>query len=94
MSNASQHPQATEAGAGAPTPSTAVPSLPAGEFAWHRLIGVDELDVGRVTAVTVGHESLCVTRTEAGFGCLANACPHQGGPLGEGSIEHGWLRCP
>lgn len=94
MSDASQHPQATEAGAGAPRPSTAVPSLPAGEFAWHRLIGVDELDVGRVTAVTVGHESLCVTRTEAGFGCLANACPHQGGPLGEGSIERGWLRCP
>ena len=77
-----------------PTPSTVVPALPAGEFVWHRLIGVDELDVGRVTTVTVGHESLCVTRTEAGFGCLANACPHQGGPLGEGSIEGGWLRCP
>ncbi len=77
-----------------PTPSTVIPALPAGEFAWHRLMGVDELDVGRVTTVTVGHESLCVTRTEAGFGCLANACPHQGGPLGEGSIEGGWLRCP
>ena len=75
-------------------PSDAVPALPAGEFAWHRLIGVDELDVGRVTTVTVERESLCVTRTEAGFGCLANACPHQGGPLGEGSIEGGWLRCP
>src|SRR5256714_3224461 len=23
-----------------------------------------------------------------------NRCPHQGGPLGEGSIENGWLRCP
>ncbi|WP_419840695.1 thiamine pyrophosphate-binding protein [Candidatus Poriferisodalis sp.] len=68
--------------------------MPAGEFSWHRLIGVDELDVGRVTTVTVERESLCVTRTEAGFGCLANACPHQGGPLGEGSIEGGWLRCP
>ena len=77
-----------------PTPSTVVPALPAGEFAWHRLMGVDELDVGRVTTVTVGHESLCVTRSEAGFGCLSNACPHQGGPLGEGSIEGGWLRCP
>ncbi|WP_419912279.1 thiamine pyrophosphate-binding protein [Candidatus Poriferisodalis sp.] len=77
-----------------PTPSSVVPALPSGKFAWHRLLGVDELDVGRVTTVTVGHESLCVTRTEAGFGCLANACPHQGGPLGEGSIEGGWLRCP
>ena len=25
---------------------------------------------------------------------LENRCPHQGGPLGEGSIENGWLRCP
>ena len=78
----------------APRPSNAVPALPSGEFAWHRLMGVDELGVGRVTTITVGHESLCVTRTDAGFGCLENACPHQGGPLGEGSIERGWLRCP
>ena len=99
MSDTSQHREAAEmvpdgiepATAG---PSTAVPALPEGEFAWRRLIGVDELDVGRVTTVTVERESLCVTRTEAGFGCLANACPHQGGPLGEGSIEGGWLRCP
>jgi thiamine pyrophosphate-dependent acetolactate synthase large subunit-like protein/nitrite reductase/ring-hydroxylating ferredoxin subunit len=104
MSDTSQHPtpSVTESDAATPsiaeskaaTPSAAVPAVPAGEFAWHRLIGVDELDVGRVTTVTVERESLCVTRTEAGFGCLANACPHQGGPLGEGSIEGGWLRCP
>ena len=31
---------------------------------------------------------------EGEFGCIDNACPHQGGPLGEGSIEKGWLRCP
>ena len=94
MSDTSQHPEATDDVPGAAVPTTAVPALPAGEFSWHRLIGVDELDVGRVTTVTVERESLCVTRTEAGFGCLANACPHQGGPLGEGSIEGGWLRCP
>ncbi|MEL6548277.1 MAG: thiamine pyrophosphate-binding protein, partial [Myxococcota bacterium] len=28
------------------------------------------------------------------YGALDNRCPHQGGPLGEGSIENGWLRCP
>ena len=48
-----------------------------------------------VITVTVGHESLCVTHTsDGGYGCVGNACPHQGGPLGEGSIEGGWLRCP
>lgn len=94
MSDTSQHPTPSVTESNAATPSVAVPALPADEFAWHRLIGVDELDVGRVTTVTVERESLCVTRTESGFGCLANACPHQGGPLGEGSIEGGWLRCP
>ena len=59
------------------------------------LWGLDELPQGRVSTVTIGHESLCVTHTpEGGYGCLANACPHQAGPLGEGSIEGGWLRCP
>jgi pyruvate oxidase len=28
------------------------------------------------------------------LGALENRCPHQGGPVGEGSIEKGWLRCP
>ena len=76
------------------TPSTSEPALPDGEFEWHRLVGVDEVPQGRVTTVTIGHEVLCVTNDEAGYGCLGNACPHQGGPLGEGSIEGGWLRCP
>ena len=78
-----------------PSPSVAEPALPDGEYAWHKLVDLDELGDGRVMTVTVGHESLCVTRTaEGGYGCLDNACPHQRGPLGEGSIEGGWLRCP
>lgn len=77
------------------SPSIEEPPLPQEEFSWHRLVGLDELPEGRVSTVTVGHESLCVTHTlEGGYGCLANACPHQAGPLGEGSIEAGWLRCP
>ncbi len=71
------------------------PDLPDGDHEWHRLVALDELPEGRVSTVTIGHESLCVTHTaEGGYGCLGNACPHQGGPLGEGSIEGGWLRCP
>ncbi|MEZ5246387.1 MAG: thiamine pyrophosphate-binding protein [Acidimicrobiales bacterium] len=77
------------------TPSTTEPALPGGEFEWHKLVELDEVPEGRVATVTIGHESLCVTHTaEGGYGCLGNACPHQGGPLGEGSIEGGWLRCP
>lgn len=61
---------------------------------WHRVLGPDELPEGRVITVTVGRRSLAVTRHEGRYCCLDNACPHQGGPLGEGSIENGWLRCP
>jgi thiamine pyrophosphate-dependent acetolactate synthase large subunit-like protein/nitrite reductase/ring-hydroxylating ferredoxin subunit len=77
------------------SPSTTEPALPAGEFEWQKLVELGEVPEGRVVTVTLGHESLCVTHTEeGGYGCLGNACPHQGGPLGEGTIEGGWLRCP
>ncbi len=81
------------------TPSRTEPDLPEGDYSWHRLIGVDDLGDNRAMSVTVGHETLCVTRCAGAdgtpdFGAMDNACPHQGGPLGEGSIESGWLRCP
>ena len=37
---------------------------------------------------------MALARCGARVGALENRCPHQGGPLGEGSIENGWLRCP
>jgi hypothetical protein len=35
-----------------------------------------------------------MTKFGGTYGALDNKCPHQGGPLGEGSIENGLLRCP
>ncbi len=61
---------------------------------WHRVAGLDELPEGRVRTVVVGRRSLALSNHEGTYGCLDNRCPHQGGPLGEGSIEKGWLRCP
>ncbi len=61
---------------------------------WHR---VDEVDVpadGRVRSVVVDGRSIALARCGARLGALENRCPHQGGPLGEGSIEKGLLRCP
>jgi thiamine pyrophosphate-dependent acetolactate synthase large subunit-like protein/nitrite reductase/ring-hydroxylating ferredoxin subunit len=62
--------------------------------AWHRILDPDQLPEGRVTTVTVGRRSLAVSHHEGRYGAVDNHCPHQGGPLGEGSIEKGWLRCP
>jgi len=63
-------------------------------LAWHKVAEVNELSEGRVKTVTAGRKSLALTRYEGAYGALDNRCPHQGGPLGEGSIEKGWLRCP
>ncbi|MGI9621784.1 MAG: thiamine pyrophosphate-dependent enzyme [Acidimicrobiales bacterium] len=68
--------------------------MPTGDHSWHRVLGNNELPEGRVTAVTVGRRTLCLTNVGGVHGAMDNRCPHQGGPLGEGSIEKGWLRCP
>ena len=64
------------------------------EIEWHRVLNPGELEEGRVTTVAVGRRTFALSHYQGEFGCIDNACPHQGGPLGEGSIEKGWLRCP
>jgi thiamine pyrophosphate-dependent acetolactate synthase large subunit-like protein/nitrite reductase/ring-hydroxylating ferredoxin subunit len=65
-----------------------------GDVIWHKVAEVDDLLDGRVRTVVAGHHSIALTRCNGSYGALDNRCPHQGGPLGEGSIEKGWLRCP
>jgi len=64
------------------------------DLVWHKVLAKDELPEGRVTPVTCENRTLCMTRYKGEYGALDNKCPHQGGPLGEGSIENGLLRCP
>lgn len=66
---------------------------------WHKVADTDELPERRVKTVTVGTTSLALVHYEGSYSAMDNRCPHQGGPLGEGSIEEGnngecWLRCP
>lgn len=67
---------------------------PTHSLEWHRVAATDDLPEGRVTTVTAGTKTICLTHYQGKFGALDNHCPHQGGPLGEGSIEKGYLRCP
>ena len=55
---------------------------------------VGEIAVGEVTSSIVGGRAVCLARIERGLGALDNRCPHQGGPLGEGTIEDDLLICP
>jgi thiamine pyrophosphate-dependent acetolactate synthase large subunit-like protein/nitrite reductase/ring-hydroxylating ferredoxin subunit len=61
---------------------------------WHRVPDEDVPHEGRVHSVEVDGRSVALARCGARLGALENHCPHQGGPLGEGSIENGLLRCP
>lgn len=66
---------------------------------WFRVADTDELPDRRVKTVTAGVQALALTHVDGVYTAMENRCPHQGGPLGEGSIEAGengecWLRCP
>ena len=62
---------------------------------WHKVLdSKDAIRENRVMTVSAGHKEICLSRFEGKICALDNHCPHQGGPLGEGSIENGILRCP
>lgn len=65
------------------------------KLVWYKVLeDKNELLESRVMTVTAGHKGVCLVHFKGKFYALENKCPHQGGPLGEGSIEKGMLRCP
>src|SRR5436190_23543618 len=67
--------------------------MDAAELAWVE-VDLPDIEVGRVTTAVAAGRALCVTRTADGWGVLDNRCPHQGGPLGDGQLEGGYVICP
>jgi nitrite reductase/ring-hydroxylating ferredoxin subunit len=61
---------------------------------WHKALDLDELPEGRVKAVTCGDTTVAMAHYEGKYAALDNKCPHQGGPLGEGSIEERYCDSP
>jgi pyruvate oxidase len=70
---------------------------------WTRVATKNELPDGRVMTVSITQgdsvKQVCLTHHNGKFAAMDNECPHQGGPLGEGSIEcnedgNCYLRCP
>lgn len=69
------------------------------ETHWYKVAELEDMRDGEVRAVQAGSKTLALTYFEQTYAALDNACPHQGGPLAEGSIECNqdgdcWLRCP
>lgn len=62
-------------------------------------VGPADLPEGRVKTVSARTHFICLSHFDGQWAAMDNHCPHQGGPLGEGSIERGtddkcWIRCP
>ncbi len=65
------------------------------KLVWHKVLeNKNDLTENRVMTVDAGNTQVCLTHFEGTFNAITNKCPHQNGPLGEGSIENGLLRCP
>lgn len=49
---------------------------------------------GEVGEFTVNGRALCVANVDGAIAVLDGVCPHEEGPLGEGTIEDGRVVCP
>lgn len=66
---------------------------------WYKVAEPGELPEGRVKSAKAGVRTVALSHFDGQYAAMDNRCPHQGGPLGEGSIERGvddkcWIRCP
>jgi nitrite reductase (NADH) small subunit len=60
-----------------------------------RLCSIAELPPeGEAREMTAGSQTLCVANLRGEVSVLDNACPHRGGPLGQGVLENGTVVCP
>lgn len=65
------------------------------KLVWYKVLDKkNDLPEGRIMTVSAGQKQIALSHFEGKICALDNRCPHQGGPLGEGSIENGILRCP
>ncbi len=60
-----------------------------------RICAQSELpSANQVREFTVAGRTLCVANVGGAICVLDGVCPHEGGPLGEGTIEDGRVVCP
>lgn len=59
-----------------------------------RVAAPDELPEGTAKVVKAGDAVYALYRVEGRCYATANACPHRGGPLGEGALEAHVVTCP
>ena len=64
------------------------------ETEWVAVGKAVDFSADSVHTVSVGEKTVALVKTDAGWHALDGRCPHQGGPLTEGTLCDGALRCP
>ena len=76
------------------TISKAAKASEATEETWIPVGKASDFAEGKVNALAVGEKQVALVRQGGALFALDGRCPHQGGPLGEGNVCEGALRCP
>jgi pyruvate oxidase len=62
---------------------------------WYKILNSpDDIEEGKTVKVQAGKKTLAASKFKGEIGVIDNACPHMGGPLGEGVIDNGYVKCP
>lgn len=59
-----------------------------------RVAAAGELATGEARVVEVEGRELALFNVDGIYHCIENACPHRGGPLGEGDLDGRVVSCP
>ncbi len=61
---------------------------------FHKAAKKDDVPFNGAKVVKVLDKEIALFHAGGDFFALNNACPHRGGPLGEGDLENGVVVCP
>ncbi len=59
-----------------------------------RVATIGAIPRGRMRVIWAGRKLIAVFNVDGSFYAIDNECPHQGGPLGEGSLSGTVVSCP
>jgi nitrite reductase/ring-hydroxylating ferredoxin subunit len=59
-----------------------------------RVAGAGEINPGEGRVVEAGGRTVALFNVDGHYYAIDNACPHRGGPLGEGDLEGAVVACP
>jgi 3-phenylpropionate/trans-cinnamate dioxygenase ferredoxin subunit len=61
---------------------------------WVEVAGIDELEEGKMKAVTAAGRELVLARAGSTYYAADNRCPHMGGKLAQGELNGTIITCP